>query len=66
MVYEVSDEVDVENLIHNVEDDFYYNLFDGGYIHPEDVLKHPEDIDEVIEAVNVIRKFLETCESLAE
>lgn len=40
-------------------DDPYYDLFDGGYIKPEELL---EDPDEVLEAVRVIKEFLELLE----
>jgi hypothetical protein len=38
-------------------DDFYYDLFYGGYIDPEKLLKNQEDIDKVKDAINTIREF---------
>jgi len=38
-------------------DDFYYDLFYEGYIDPEKLLKNKEDIDEVKDAIYVIKKF---------
>ncbi len=35
-------------------DDFYYDLFDGGYIDPAEILVDPE---EVVNAMRVIRDF---------
>jgi hypothetical protein len=37
--------------------DFFYDLFIGGYIKIEDILKNKEDIDEVKNAIKIIKKF---------
>jgi len=37
-----------------VTDDFYYDLFEGGYIDPEKILVDPH---EVFDAMNTIRNF---------
>ena len=38
--------------------ELYYDLFDGGYINPEDLLKNEDDIIEVREAILTIQTFL--------
>ena len=36
----------------------YYDLFDGGYIDPEDMLEDPEDVRKVKAAVRLVDEFL--------
>lgn len=43
-------------------DDFYYDLFDGGYIKPEKLLKNKEDIDRLKEAIKIVKKFHDEAE----
>jgi len=38
-------------------DDFWYDLFDGGYIKPEKLLKNKEDVAKVKEAMKVLQQF---------
>ena len=45
-----------------VTDDFFYDLFDGGYIKPEKLLKNQEDIEKVKEAIKVIIDFKDSAE----
>ena len=45
-----------------VTDDFFYDLFDGGYIKPEKLLKNQEDIDKVKKAIEVISNFKNSAE----
>jgi hypothetical protein len=40
-------------------DDFWYDLFYGGYIDPEKLLVHSEDIEKVKEAIEVLKEFEE-------
>lgn len=42
--------------------DFYYDLFDGGYINPRELLADEEDIERVLEAIRVIHTFLSEAE----
>ena len=42
-------------------DDFYYDLFAGGYIKPEEMLSE-EDAKKVREAVSVITDFVDSLE----
>ena len=39
-----------------------YDLFDGGYIDPKKLLKDKEDIDRVLNAMQVVREFLDAAE----
>ena len=40
----------------------YYDLFDGGYIKPEKLLKHKDEAKKVNEAVALVKRFLEDAE----
>jgi hypothetical protein len=40
----------------------YYDLTDGGYIKPEDLLKHPAQARRVVEAIEILRDFLHQAE----
>lgn len=40
-------------------DDPYYDLTDGGYIKPEDMLENQADIDMVKDAIATVMNFLE-------
>ena len=41
--------------------DFWYDLTDGGYIKPEEILKNSEDVMAVDNAIAVLRKFKNAC-----
>jgi hypothetical protein len=43
--------------------DFYYDLFDGGYISPKKLLKNKEDIERVVAAIEIIKAFKDAAES---
>jgi len=43
--------------------DLYYDLFDGGYIDPKELLVNKEDMDKVNKAVDTIRSFLVEAEA---
>lgn len=47
-------------------DDFWYDLFDGGYLTPESLLEDEEDIQKVKEAMAVLSEFRESCEDEIE
>lgn len=49
--------LDEENAIWT--SDLYYDLFEGGYIKPEDLLENEEDIDKVKQAILTINEFLD-------
>lgn len=42
--------------------DFWYDIFDGGYIKPENLLKSPEDIKKVQEAIKTLKEFHDSAE----
>ena len=37
--------------------DWGYDLFEWGYLNPENILKNQEDIDEVNKAIKVLEKY---------
>lgn len=43
-------------------DDFYYDLFLGGYIKPEKILENRDDIKRVQDAIDVIDDFYNSAE----
>lgn len=47
-------------------DDFWYDLFDGGYIKPETFLEDEEDIVRVKNAIAVIRELQDSLEDYIE
>ena len=49
--------LDEENVIWT--NDLYYDLFEGGYINPEDLLESKEEIDKVKQAIVTINEFLD-------
>jgi hypothetical protein len=46
--------------------DFWYDLFDGGYIVPEDLLENSDDIALVNNAIEVLKDFRESLEEIME
>jgi hypothetical protein len=40
-----------------ITSEFWYDVFDGGYIKPDDLLEDEELADEVNEAILLLRKF---------
>lgn len=49
--------LDEENVIWT--NDLYYDLFEGGYINPEDLLENKEEADKVKQAILTINEFLD-------
>ena len=47
-------------------DDFWYDVFDGGYIDPKDFLVNQQDVNEVNAAIEVLLKFKNSTEDLIE
>lgn len=45
-----------------VTSDFWYDLTDGGYIVPSELLEDEEEIAEVENAIKVLRKFLRSAQ----
>ena len=46
--------------------EFWYDLFEGGYIDPKKILVNDEDIDKVINAIEVVQDFRRACEEIIE
>lgn len=46
--------------------DFWYDLTMGGYVDPKEILENKEDIEEVLKAIEIIRKFEISCENQIE
>jgi len=42
--------------------DFWYDLTDGGYIKPEEVLNDTNDIEEVLSAIELLQQFRNAAE----
>ncbi len=40
-------------------DSFWYDLFEGGYIDPSDILPKGEDLEKVKEAIKVLENFFD-------
>ena len=47
-------------------DDFWYDLFEGGYIKPSDILEKKEDIEKVEKAIEVLKEFHNSVEDIIE
>ena len=43
-------------------DDFWYDLFEGGYIKPDEILERSPDITKVENAIELIKRFKDTLE----
>lgn len=46
--------------------DFWYDLTDGGYIDPNELLDQPTDATKVMAAIAVVREFQEVYEAACE
>lgn len=44
--------------------DFWYDLLDGGYLKPEDILENKEDVEKVKEAIKALKEFVDACEDI--
>lgn len=45
-----------------VTDDFWYDLTDGGYIKPNELLEDKDEIQQVEEAIKLLEKFKRSAE----
>lgn len=41
--------------------DFWYDLTDGGYLKPEEILENADDVKKVREAIDVLLDFHDSC-----
>lgn len=46
--------------------EFWYDLTDGGYLKPEEMLENPEDVKRVKDAIEVIKEFENSCDEQIE
>ena len=46
--------------------DFWYDLTDGGYLKPEEILVNQEDIDKVNKSIEILMEFQQSCEDEIE
>lgn len=46
--------------------DFWYDLMDGGYLKPEEILEDEKDVKAVNDAIKVLMNFKESCEDQIE
>lgn len=46
--------------------DFWYDLTDGGYLKPEEMLEDPSDAERVRSALAVLYDFRDSCEEQIE
>lgn len=42
--------------------EFWYDLTDGGYLNPDEILESPEDAKRVKDAIAVIKEFENSCD----
>ena len=47
-------------------EEFYYDLFEGGYIKPEVFCKNQKDAKKIRKAMKVIEEFRDACEEQIE
>ena len=47
-------------------DDFWYDLTDGGYLKPEEILENQSEILVVKDAIEVLKNFQNSCEEQIE
>lgn len=47
-------------------DDFFYDLFDGGYLNPERLLEDENDIKKIKDAIETISEFRDLLEENIE
>ena len=46
--------------------DFWYDLTDGGYLDPAKIIANKNDLKSVLEAIDIIRDFQQSCEDQIE
>jgi hypothetical protein len=56
----------IKQNLETYTNDFWYDLFDGGYLKPEEVLEDDVDINAVSNAVKVLKAFRSACEEQIE
>jgi hypothetical protein len=56
----------VKDTAFKLEDDPYYNLFDGGYIDPEDLLNDKDKALAVRNAIELVREYIDLATTVAD
>ncbi len=54
----------IKNNLDIAIDDFWYDLFEGGYIKPEDILQDQKDVENVKLAIKTLASFKDACDEL--
>lgn len=49
-----------------LSDDFWYSLFDGGDVKPEELIVNQDDCSKVIEAMDILEDFKKSCDKRIE
>lgn len=53
--YKIKNNITLDDVYES--EDFWYDLFDGGYINPEQILEDQESIDKINKAIEVLEEF---------
>lgn len=56
----------IKQNLETYTNDFWYDLVDGGYLKPEEILEEDDDINAVMNAVKVLKAFRSACEEQIE
>lgn len=56
----------IKQNLETYTNDFWYDLVDGGYLKPEEILEEDDDITSVMNAVKVLKAFRSACEEQIE
>lgn len=51
-----------KDFCHTGTNDFWYSLFDGGYVQLDGILADKDQLDEVKKAVYILQQFKSQCE----
>jgi len=54
--------MEFNNKVVNTSSEPYYDLFDGGYLKPEEMLVNPNEIAMVKNAIKIVKQFLDEAE----
>jgi hypothetical protein len=58
MTFKKEDKMTFKKVDTIYSSDLYYDLFDGGYINPEELLEYEDEAVIVMDAINIIKEFL--------
>jgi len=54
--------MEFNNKVVNTSSEPYYDLFDGGYLKPEEMLVNPNEVSMVKNAIKIVKQFLDEAE----